>query len=182
MYQLVFGLLLAGLLGACAPRTAPSGSTATTTTTTTTTIDRGLKFDPADTTWTEKVQKTDDEWRKTLTEEEFDILRRQGTEMSFSSPLYELEDKGMYYCTGCANPLFTSETKFHSGTGWPSYWKPYASKSVSVATDDSHGMSRDEISCARCGGHLGHVFDDGPKPTGLRYCMDGVALHFVKSK
>jgi methionine-R-sulfoxide reductase len=180
MYQLVFGLLLVGLLGACAPRTAPSGSTASASTTAT--IDRGLNFDPADTTWIEKVQKTDDEWRKILTEEEFDILRRQGTEMSFSSPLYELEDKGMYYCAGCANPLFTSETKFHSGTGWPSYWKPYASKSVAVATDDSHGMSRDEISCARCGGHLGHVFDDGPKPTGLRYCMDGVALHFVKSK
>ena len=181
MYQLFFALLLAGVCFACAPRTTPAGGSASAAATTTA-IDRGLKFDPADTTWAEKVQKSDDEWRKILSDEEFEITRRQGTERPFTSPLYELEDKGMYYCICCANPLFTSATKFHSGTGWPSYWKPYASKSVAVAADDSHGMSRDEISCARCDAHLGHVFNDGPQPTGLRYCMDGVALHFVKSK
>ncbi len=181
MYQLFFGLLIAGFFTACTPRATPAGGSASATETASA-IDRGLKFDSADTTWTEKVQKSDDEWRKILSDEEFEITRQQGTERPFTSPLYELEDKGMYFCTCCANPLFTSSTKFHSGTGWPSYWKPYASKSVSVSTDDSHGMSRDEISCARCDAHLGHVFNDGPQPTGLRYCMDGVALHFVKSK
>jgi methionine-R-sulfoxide reductase len=182
MYQLLLGLLLAGMLGACTPKVATSSGAATPPPPSAALGGRNLKFDPADTLWAEKVQKSDDEWRKLLTDDEFEITRRQGTEMSFSSALYEVEDKGIYYCTCCANPLFKSETKFHSGTGWPSYWQPYSTKSVAVSTDNSHGMSRDEVSCARCDAHLGHVFDDGPKPTGLRYCMDGVALHFVPSK
>jgi methionine-R-sulfoxide reductase len=184
MYRLLFGLLLAGLFVACTPRstTSAAASGAEAPVASAALADRNLKFSPGDTTWTERVEKSDDVWRKLLTDDEFDITRQQGTEPAFSSALYELETKGMYYCTCCANPLFASETKFHSGTGWPSYWKPYASKSVAVGSDNSHGMSRDEVSCARCGAHLGHVFDDGPKPTGLRYCMDGVALHFVPSK
>ncbi|MBK9452125.1 MAG: peptide-methionine (R)-S-oxide reductase MsrB [Bacteroidetes bacterium] len=181
MYTLIFGLLITSIFTACSPRTAPA-STETSANANTTTIDRDLKWNPADTVWTEKVYKSDDEWQKILTDDEFEITRRQGTERAFSSALYEVEDKGIYYCTCCANPLFTSETKFHSGTGWPSYWKPYSTKSVAVALDNSHGMTRDEVTCARCDAHLGHVFDDGPKPTGLRYCMDGVALHFEKSK
>ncbi len=181
MYTLIFGLLITSIFTACSPRTAPA-STETSANANTTTIDRDLKWNPADTAWTEKVYKSDDEWQKIQTDDEFEITRRQGTERAFSSALYEVEDKGIYYCTCCANPLFTSETKFHSGTGWPSYWKPYSTKSVAVALDNSHGMTRDEVTCARCDAHLGHVFDDGPKPTGLRYCMDGVALHFEKSK
>lgn len=175
-FNLLAGLLIAALLSACSPKPVASAEA-----TASLERDRHLKFDPADTTWTTKVQKTNAEWAKILSSEEYEITRQQGTERPYSSDLYELKDKGMYYCVCCANPLFHSETKFHSGTGWPSYWKPYSSKSVAVGADNSLGMSRDEVSCARCGAHLGHVFDDGPAPTGLRYCMDGVALHFVKS-
>ena len=132
-----------------------------------------------DTTWTEKVVKSDEEWKSTLTSEQYYILREQGTERPFTSPLYELHDEGVFICAGCQNPLFSSTTKFNSGTGWPSFYQPYFGKSIDVASDNSHGMSRDEISCARCGGHLGHVFNDGPEPTGLRYCIDGFGLEFV---
>lgn len=134
---------------------------------------------PIDTTWTEKIVKSKEEWRQILTPEQFEITREQGTERAFSSPLYNNHDEGHFLCVCCENPLFSSETKFNSGTGWPSFYAPYFSRSVSVAADNSHGMTRDEISCARCGAHLGHVFDDGPEPTGLRYCMDGVALKFI---
>lgn len=140
-----------------------------------------LTFDPADTTWTQRVEKTEDEWRELLPGDVFEITRQEGTERAYSSKLYELKDKGIYYCVCCANPLFSSATKFHSGTGWPSFWQPYASKSVAIQIDNSYGMVREEAECARCGSHLGHVFNDGPAPTGLRYCMDGLSLHFVKS-
>lgn len=140
-----------------------------------------LQFNPADTAWTAKIEKSEDEWRQLLPAEVFEIARQEGTEPAYSSPLYELKADGIYYCACCANPLFTSATKFHSGTGWPSFWEPYARKSVAVQIDRSHGMVREEVECARCGAHLGHVFDDGPEPTGLRYCMDGLSLHFEKS-
>ena len=136
---------------------------------------------PMDTSWTKTVEKTNAEWKKTLTSEQYYITREQGTERPFSSSLYENHEKGIFFCVCCQNPLFASETKFESGTGWPSFFAPYFSKSVSVSTDDSNGMSRDEVSCKRCHAHLGHVFNDGPKPTGLRYCMDGVALTFQSS-
>ncbi len=139
-------------------------------------------FQPSDTLWTEKVTKTNEEWKKILTLEQYNILREQGTERPFTSPLLDIHDKGFFVCIACGNPLFSSDTKFNSGTGWPSFWSPYSHNSVSIATDNSMGMSRDEISCKRCGGHLGHVFNDGPQPTGLRYCMDGVALKFKKAK
>lgn len=173
-------LLLMSVLAfaACTPKATSSEAAPSTAASS----NKNLKFDVADTAWTTRVEKSDEEWRAVLSEEEFEITRRQGTERPFSSPLEANEEKGVYYCICCANPLFFSETKFHSGTGWPSFWKPLSSKSVAVAMDNSHGMTRDEVSCARCGAHLGHVFDDGPKPTGLRYCMDGVALHFEKTK
>ncbi|MEP7142504.1 MAG: bifunctional methionine sulfoxide reductase B/A protein [Ferruginibacter sp.] len=133
-----------------------------------------------DTTWTTKVAKTKAEWKKKLTPAQFNITREQGTELAFSSGYEHNKDTGIYYCVSCRNPLFRSTTKFDSGTGWPSFYAPYSGKSVHLSEDNSEGMTRDEISCQRCGAHLGHVFQDGPKPTGLRYCMDGVALIFQK--
>ena len=125
-----------------------------------------------------EVMKTDDEWRRTLTPEQYDILRKQGTEAAGSSPLEANDAPGTYLCAACAQPLYSSETKFHSGTGWPSFWKPL-DNAVATTTDTSYFMTRTEVHCHRCGGHLGHVFEDGPKPTGLRYCMNGVAMTFA---
>ena len=124
-----------------------------------------------------QVRHSDAEWRRMLTPAQYDVLRRQGTEMPFSSPLDHLSAPGTYGCAGCAKPLFASDTKFDSGTGWPSFYRPLPD-AVSRHGDGSLGMERTEIRCARCDGHLGHVFDDGPRPTGLRYCMNGVALDF----
>ena len=123
------------------------------------------------------VTHTDAEWRALLSPEAYDVLRRQGTEMAGSSPLDHEFGAGRYDCAGCALPLFSSATKFDSGTGWPSFYAPLE-HAVSTESDSSLMMERTEVHCARCGGHLGHVFDDGPKPTGLRYCMNGVALTF----
>jgi peptide-methionine (R)-S-oxide reductase len=124
------------------------------------------------------VTHTDAEWRKLLTQAQYDILRQQGTEMPFSSPLLNEHAKGTFNCAGCALPLFDSSTKFDSGTGWPSFWQPL-SHAVLTSDDNSLGMDRTEVHCSRCGGHLGHVFPDGPPPTGLRYCMNGAALTFT---
>jgi peptide-methionine (R)-S-oxide reductase len=124
-----------------------------------------------------EVTHTDAEWRKLLTPEQYAVLRQQGTEWAFSSPLDHEWRSGTYSCAGCANPLFSSKTKFDSGTGWPSFYRPLPN-AVNETSDTSLGMVRTEIHCRRCGGHLGHVFDDGPPPTGLRYCMNGVALVF----
>jgi peptide-methionine (R)-S-oxide reductase len=126
------------------------------------------------------VTHTEAEWRKLLSPSAFDVLREQGTEPPFSSPLDHEFAAGRYDCAGCALPLFTSDTKFDSGTGWPSFFRPI-DKAVSTQQDNSLFMDRTEVHCSRCGGHLGHVFDDGPKPTGLRYCMNGVALAFHKA-
>ena len=126
------------------------------------------------------VTHTDAEWRKILTPAQYDILRDHGTEPPFSSPLDHNFTKGRYDCAGCGQHLFLSETKFDSGTGWPSFYQPIKG-GVSTTSDSSLMMERTEVHCARCGGHLGHVFDDGPKPTGLRYCMDGLALVFQKA-
>jgi len=123
------------------------------------------------------VTHTDDEWRKLLTPEQYRVLRQEGTEAPESSPLDHQFAAGRYDCAGCALPLFSSATKFDSGTGWPSFYQPLE-HAVSTHTDTSLFMERTEVHCSRCGGHLGHVFDDGPKPTGLRYCMNGVALTF----
>ena len=124
-----------------------------------------------------EIEKTDAEWRAQLTPQQYHILREHGTEPPFSSPLLKEHRKGTFACAGCDLPLYSSETKFESGTGWPSFWKSL-DNAVGKSTDTTLGMARTEVHCRRCGGHLGHVFDDGPKPTGLRYCMDGLALVF----
>jgi len=123
-------------------------------------------------------KKTDEEWRRELTSEEYHVLREHGTERAGTSPLNFEKRDGTFRCAGCGQPLFSSDTKFESGTGWPSFWKPLNEQAVSTTTDRSFFMTRTEVHCARCGGHLGHVFPDGPTPSGLRYCMNGIALQF----
>jgi peptide-methionine (R)-S-oxide reductase len=124
-----------------------------------------------------EVTRSDAEWRKMLTPSQYAVLRQSSTERPFSSPLLREKRRGDFYCAGCDLPLFSSSTKFESGTGWPSFWAPLE-KAVGSVRDTSFGMARTAVHCSRCGGHLGHVFDDGPKPTGLRYCMNGVAMTF----
>jgi peptide-methionine (R)-S-oxide reductase len=124
------------------------------------------------------VQKTDDEWRRQLTDDQYSVLRRHSTERPFSSPLDREKRRGTFACAGCAQPLFSSTTKFDSGTGWPSFFQPLPN-AIGTSVDRALFMVRTEVHCARCGGHLGHVFEDGPRPTGLRYCMNGDAMTFV---
>ena len=127
------------------------------------------------------MKKTEEEWKKELTPLQYNVLRQKGTERAFTGEYYDHHEKGTYICSGCKLPLFTSESKFESGTGWPSFFQPIAESAVTVNKDVSYGMVREEVVCSRCGGHLGHVFDDGPQPTGLRYCMNSVSLKFEKS-
>ncbi|HEY0514873.1 MAG TPA: peptide-methionine (R)-S-oxide reductase MsrB [Thermoanaerobaculia bacterium] len=153
-------LVLAGIALAAGPAQAPKGNNAV----------------------IEKVTKTDAEWKKILTPEQYNVLRKEGTERAFTSPLNNIHQKGTFVCAACGLPLFSSEQKFDSGTGWPSFWAPIDPKHVVTAVDRSFFQVRTEVRCARCGGHLGHVFPDGPPPTGQRYCMNGVAMKFEPAK
>ncbi|MBX3335381.1 MAG: peptide-methionine (R)-S-oxide reductase MsrB [Nitrospira sp.] len=126
-----------------------------------------------------KITKTDDEWKKQLSAPAYRVLRHEDTERPFVNPLHENHESGIYHCAGCDLPLFSSEHKFDSGTGWPSFWQPIDPRVVETRTDFRLFIPRTEVHCARCEGHQGHVFKDGPKPTGLRYCINGVALKFV---
>ena len=130
----------------------------------------------------EKVEKSDAEWKASLTPEQYRVLRKHGTERAFTGELHDCKDEGVYRCAGCGQPLFGSETKFDSGTGWPSFWTPVVPEAVGTQTDRSLFMKRTEVHCGRCAGHLGHIFDDGPQPTGLRYCINSASLTLDREK
>ena len=130
---------------------------------------------------TYKISKPDEEWKKILTSEQFDVCRKKGTEKAFTGIYWDTKDNGTYKCSCCGAKLFSSDTKFDSGTGWPSFFKPLDKENIEYVEDDSFGMKRVEVNCKNCGGHLGHVFDDGPDPTNMRYCINSVSLDLDKS-
>ena len=129
----------------------------------------------------DKIKKSDEDWRKELTKEQYQVLRDAGTERAFTGQYWDNHEPGKYSCAACGLELFDSDTKFESGSGWPSFFAPISSENVEEKTDRTHGMIRTEARCARCGSHLGHVFEDGPRPTGLRYCMNSIAMKFEKA-
>jgi len=141
---------------------------------------QGGKRDNASSKGVKKVIKTDAEWKRILTPEQYQVTRQKGTEAPYSSPLNDIHEQGIFECVACELPLFSSKTKFDSHTGWPSFWAPIAKENIREEVDNSLSETRTEVLCARCDAHVGHVFNDGPEPTGLRYCMNGVALKFVK--
>jgi len=145
-------------------------------------MDSTKKHEVYSNTDTSKVNVSEEEWKKVLPSDIYQVARLKGTERPWSSPLENIKDKGTYYCAVCGNGLFISDTKFESGCGWPSFYQPVSKGSVIYEVDNTHGMKRTEVMCGRCKSHLGHVFDDGPPPTGLRYCINGVVLDFKKAQ
>jgi peptide-methionine (R)-S-oxide reductase len=129
-----------------------------------------------------KIEKTEEEWKETLSDEEYHVLREKGTEPAFTGKYLKNKKEGLYVCAACGNELFRSKTKFESGTGWPSFWAPISEENIEENVDDRFGMHRVEVTCAKCGGHLGHVFDDSPTPTGQRYCINSISLEFKEGK
>ena len=131
---------------------------------------------------TKKIMKTDEEWKQMLTEDEYNVCRQKGTERPFSGEYYDTKEEGIYLCRCCGEPLFSSSAKYNSGSGWPSFYSPLTENGIDESVDSSHGMNRTEIICSSCGSHLGHVFPDGPEPTGLRYCVNSLSLKLDKKK
>jgi peptide-methionine (R)-S-oxide reductase len=175
--RLILLILAAGILQQC------SSQSNTSTTTKQERMDSLDKKNPVySTTDTSKVNMSEEEWKKVLPEEVYAIAREKGTEAPWSSKFESFKEKGTYYCAVCGNPLFRSDTKFESGCGWPSFYEPVSKGSIIYTPDNTHGMERTEVQCGRCKSHLGHVFDDGPPPTHLRYCINGVVLDFEKAK
>jgi peptide-methionine (R)-S-oxide reductase len=172
--------LVAGLAGLQGP--ADASPTPSKTVSKTTKASPAPRMAAADKNIVRKIVKSDQEWKKELSSEQYRVLRKKGTETAFTGKYWNNHDKGTYLCAACGLELFSSDTKFDSGTGWPSFWQPIAKQNVTEITDQTLGMVRTEVECARCGGHLGHVFDDGPKPTGLRYCMNSASLTFKPAK
>ncbi len=128
----------------------------------------------------DKIEKTPQEWKEVLTPDQFEVCINKGTEPPFSGKYYKNKEKGTYKCVCCGEPLFTSETKYDSGSGWPSFWQPLSDEKIEYISDNAYGMIRTEVNCKKCGAHLGHVFDDGPKPTNLRYCINSISLNLEK--
>jgi peptide-methionine (R)-S-oxide reductase len=144
--------------------------------------DKKKETEAVETAKTRTLPMTDEQWKKVLTPEQYYVMREKGTERAFTGKYATSHATGVYHCAACGEELFTSNEKFESGTGWPSFWKPAADGKVASITDSTHGMSRTEVTCKRCGAHLGHVFEDGPKPTGLRYCINSVSLQLDENK
>ncbi len=164
----IFYIITISVLFACNSNSQTTNQTSTNT----------MSTEKKDTT--AKIVKSEEEWKKTLSPEQYHVIREKGTEAPFSGKFYLHKDKGTYVCAACGADLFTSETKFDAGCGWPSFFEAIDSTKIVYTKDSSHGMIRTEITCAKCGGHLGHVFDDGPKPTGLRYCVNSLSIEFKK--
>ena len=166
-YPSISAIILIMSCSACAQRSPESGN-------------NGGKHEQTAAASTDKVVKSDSEWHKALSPEVYQVTRQHGTERAFTGKYWDNHEKGMYYCACCGNPLFSSDTKFDSGTGWPSFYAPVKESNVTEIKDTAYGMIRTEVLCSRCSAHLGHVFDDGPKPTGLRFCMNSASLKFEK--